>query len=229
MAAVIVDSDSVRQEAAVQSQSAGLQQIQERLSALEKQNRRLKQLGVAILLGFPVLLLLMGQAPTKKTVEANEFILKDTSGNVRARLSRYVPTGSAPGVPPDTQLAFFDEKGKKRLLLFGGYSSLGISGLVLNDGQEHSRANFVESDGLGMGPLLYLADEHGTPLTRLQEGEVLAHTIDATQVSVLDVEGFEASLGVTDLVTPKTGETHRTSAASLVLFDKDKHVIWKAP
>jgi hypothetical protein len=31
------------------------------------------------------------------------------------------------------------------------------------------------------------------------------------------------------MVTPRTGETHKTSAASLVLFDKDKNVIWKAP
>jgi hypothetical protein len=45
-----------------------------------------------------------------------------------------------------------------------------------------------------------------------------------------DDAGFKSSLGVTkELVTLRTGETHQTSAASLLLFDKDKNVIWKAP
>jgi hypothetical protein len=48
-------------------------------------------------------------------------------------------------------------------------------------------------------------------------------------LSIKDNEGYEAILGVSALQTPKTGEKHRTSAASLVLFDKDKNVIWKAP
>ena len=56
-----------------------------RLVRLEKQNRRFKLLAVATLVGVP-LLLVMGQASPKKTVEANEFILRDDSGNIRARL-----------------------------------------------------------------------------------------------------------------------------------------------
>ena len=49
------------------------------------------------------------------------------------------------------------------------------------------------------------------------------------QVFLYDREGFQTTIGTTDLVTPRTGETHKTSAASLVLFDKDKKVLWKAP
>ncbi len=41
-------------------------------------------------------------------------------------------------------------------------------------------------------------------------------------------EGFQTVLGGTDLETPRTGETHKTSAASVVLFDKDKIVLWQA-
>jgi hypothetical protein len=48
-------------------------------------------------------------------------------------------------------------------------------------------------------------------------------------VTVSDERGFQAILGQTYLKTPHSGETHMTSAASLVLFDKDKKVIWKAP
>jgi hypothetical protein len=35
--------------------------------------------------------------------------------------------------------------------------------------------------------------------------------------------------GGTDMQTPTTGETHKTSAASLVMSDKDGKVIWRAP
>jgi hypothetical protein len=48
------------------------------------------------------------------------------------------------------------------------------------------------------------------------------------QVTVSDERGFQAILGQAYLETPHSGETHVTSATSLVLFDKDKTVIWKA-
>jgi hypothetical protein len=48
-------------------------------------------------------------------------------------------------------------------------------------------------------------------------------------VGLFDEQGFEATLGRSSLVTPRTGETQLTSAASLVMFDKNKNVIWKAP
>jgi hypothetical protein len=63
----------------------------------------------------------------------------------------------------------------------------------------------------------------------LKDDGVVATGVAATKVYVEDADGFAATLGVTDLVTPRTGETHKTSAASLVLFNKDKNVIWKAP
>jgi hypothetical protein len=53
--------------------------------------------------------------------------------------------------------------------------------------------------------------------------------ISRYNVGLFDENGFEAELGRTDLVTPRTGETQKRSAASLVLFGKDKNVIWKAP
>ncbi len=49
------------------------------------------------------------------------------------------------------------------------------------------------------------------------------------EVRVSDDQGFSATMGAEELVTPHTGETHKTSAASLVLFDKNKNVLWKAP
>jgi hypothetical protein len=48
-------------------------------------------------------------------------------------------------------------------------------------------------------------------------------------LTVHDPNGFETILGNIDLVTERTGETHKTSAASLVLFGKGNKVLWQAP
>jgi hypothetical protein len=90
-----------------------------RLLKLEKQNRRFKQLGIAALI-VPTLLLVMGQAASKKTVEANEFILKDGKGNVRVKLAM---SDTAAGAAPE--IVVFDEKGKTsmRVGLGGGNSA----------------------------------------------------------------------------------------------------------
>ena len=76
------------------SNPPGIEDVQDRLLKLEKQNRRLKQVGILALI-IPPLLLIMGQSPSKKTVEANEFILRDDGGNARGRLEMYRdPTAS---------------------------------------------------------------------------------------------------------------------------------------
>ena len=49
------------------------------------------------------------------------------------------------------------------------------------------------------------------------------------QIRLADAEGFSLVLGTTELETPLTGETHKSSAASLVMIDKNEKVIWRAP
>ena len=44
-----------------------------------------------------------------------------------------------------------------------------------------------------------------------------------------DNEGYASNLGRADLEIPATGRKTRTPAASLVLFGKDKKVLWSAP
>lgn len=68
----------------MKSDCDGLGEIQARLLRLERQNLRFKRLGFIGLLGITVLIVL-GQAPARKSVEANEFIQRDNSGKVRAR------------------------------------------------------------------------------------------------------------------------------------------------
>ncbi|MCH8268813.1 MAG: hypothetical protein IH846_14975 [Acidobacteria bacterium] len=62
-------------------------------------------------------------------------------------------------------------------------------------------------------------DANGDMRTRLSERSLI----------LVDAEGFHVVVGATGLITPRTGKTRKTSAASVVLFDKDKKVLWSAP
>lgn len=78
----------------------------------------------------------------------------------------------------------------------------------------------------GNGPRLDLNDADGDAGAHLElskDGE------PALQLG--DTAGFETNIGSADLVTPFTGETHKTSAASIVMFGngKEHKVIWQAP
>lgn len=63
-----------------------VQALAKRVAKLEAQNRRFTKAGMAALVAASAVLV-MGQAQTSRVLEANEFVLKDKSGGVRARLS----------------------------------------------------------------------------------------------------------------------------------------------
>lgn len=48
-------------------------------------------------------------------------------------------------------------------------------------------------------------------------------------IEVADSEGYATEIGVTGRTYPTTGETQKSSAASLVLLGKDQSVLWSAP
>ena len=315
----------------MESRFDGFQEIQARLLHLEKQSSRLKQCGIAVLVAFASFVV-MGQMPSRKTIEASEFILRDDSGRVRARLSMIVPDGAATGFPPVAQLILSDEKGKNRVAVSGGTSSEtlsfvqrdprnGVPGFSVFDEQGRARGYFIETNGngssvqlldakgnapirLGLGEvnadsvatgrvlvhdnggnvrarlfvtekttttmnlprvepmpvtlnpeaLLTFYDEKGQsqvlfdhsnlvfesgghPSVMLGNGTLSLHgngestfaLLSPYSISLSDQDGFSATIGLTNLVTSRTGETHKTTAASLTLFDKNKNVIWKAP
>jgi hypothetical protein len=157
------------------------------------------------------LIIVMGQAgPSKKTVEATEFILRDDNGNIRARLfvtekrtTKVTIPGIADPVPvtlnPRPTLAFYNEKGEP-------------VGIIDDDSLSFFKSHVSLSSGV------------------LSIGEQTnAVVISPYSVGIYDEQGYEATLGRRALATSRTGETHLTSAASLVMFDKNKSVVWKAP
>lgn len=57
----------------------------------------------------------------------------------------------------------------------------------------------------------------------------LGGVVGGPQLSIEDKEGYSTFIGMTDLVVTKTGKKEQTPAASVVLFDKEKKVLWSAP
>jgi len=184
--------------------------IKQRLEKLERQNRRMKLAGVGALV-IAAAFLLMGQASGPRTlpeVRANSFVLVDAQGRQRATLSMDM---NEPG------LALRDASGAIRAMLAN--SPQGPTLGLLDANGKAAATLAVLSDG----PLLGMLDAN------LTQGVMLDIPAHGPELKLNDANRFETDIGATDLITPTTGETHTTSAASIVLFGKDKKVLWSAP
>jgi hypothetical protein len=206
-----------------------LSTLMKRLERVENENRRLKHLGLAIVIAGAVLVL-MGQARPSRDITAQRFTLTDMSGNKKAELglSGELPHlwfyGPSPknlevsiiGGSEGGQLTFSGADGSTRALLQATQD-----GAVLNlyGAEDKSRVHL----GVGTFDLELPADSAANPwLTIFSD-------VPGPSLVVRDKEGFSAAIGSTGLRTPETGETRRTSAASTVLFAKDGKVLWSAP
>lgn len=173
--------------------------LHNRIAKLEKQNRRMKQFG-SVLLAVVAVIVIMGQSSARKTVEANEFILRDDGGSIRARL----------WIPPDShipEMVLVNDQGKTTVKLHAGVSLTG-GGVIVYNGQGQELGRFRAIDKAAS---LYVEDSSTPPNSGF---------LGAGLVHVSDDKGFQATLG---------HETREASAASLVLSDKNKNVIFKAP
>jgi hypothetical protein len=114
----------------------------------------------------------------------------------------------------------------------------------LKDSTGHTRAALDMSEG---SPCLFMwhggsREKPGLQLCQWKEGPILIFT-DTQGIRVMlrvlkdngpfltmsDKRGYSATLGVNTIVAPQTGDSHTSSAASLLLFDRDHKVIWSAP
>jgi hypothetical protein len=223
------------------------QMLAERIKKLERQNRLFKRGGI-ILVFSCFTLLLMGQArPAAKTVEAQDFVLRDASGAARAELSMlsgepflrfFDSKGSPDSALTEHELTLLDTTGRAIFLSAGSLGPVlslydspgkqemslgfatGMPGMVLTDANGQMRALLAASTD---GANLDLYDEHGDPRASF------SYETDHSKLVLSDAHGFSTAIGNVDLVTPSTGESRQTSAASLRMFNDKGDVIWAAP
>jgi hypothetical protein len=202
-----------------------------RVERLERENRRLKQGALACVLLIASVGLLAqtkqnapsssqrrrppapapAPAPTGPTaVEAQSFILKDSNGHVRGELGL---TGSTPS------LKFRDESGSALVTLALNSDAPGGPLLLLSDPQHH--ASVALSVLEHAGPQLSLTGERAD--IQLHMGVAP----DGTTLELSDKNGFTTSIG--SGVVPKNGQAKQTSAASIVLYGKQRKVLWSVP
>jgi hypothetical protein len=213
------------------SETRDLDALLSRVERLEKENRRLKQGALAFLLLIASVGLMAqtkqkpsapsssqrqkGRAPAPApagptAVEAQGFILKDANGHVRAELGL---TGSSPS------LKFKDESGSALVTLALNADAPGGPLLLLSDPQHH--ASVALSVLEHAGPQLSLTGERAD--IQLHMGVAP----DGTTLELSDKDGFTTSIG--NGVVAKNNQAKQTSAASIVLYGKQRKVLWSVP
>jgi hypothetical protein len=156
----------------------------------------------------------MGQVAQPNVIEAERIILRDTVGSIRAELSVAKEGGVA--------LRFLDEKGKTRAIL-GLASDSASPSLKLSDNEGVGRAWLtVDPDGSSR---LTLRDRKERPRAGL-----IAEADGSPRLALRDTDGqYRIVLGSSPLEPLPTRGIGERSPSSLILFDKDGNVIWKAP
>jgi hypothetical protein len=184
---------------------------------------------------------------------ASGLALYDADEKERAALVMDESAAAQPALTP--RLIFNDPTGNPseslglaadgpQLNLFGANQALsasfalrgGVPRLALSQPSGELRAT-VDADG----PMLGMLDTRGKLRAAIAEAGDSARIViaDASgntraamnqdSIEVIDQEGGRASIGATSLSTGRKGEGQRTSAATIVLSDKDRRVVWKAP
>ncbi|MGH9745090.1 MAG: hypothetical protein ACRD59_03125 [Candidatus Acidiferrales bacterium] len=184
-----------------------LQAIHDRIVKLERENRKLRWSALILLLMVSGVIL-MGQAkPAARIVEAQKFVLKDENGKVRAWMGLY-GTGSE--------------------LMLGNDSAQPMMRLIVST--DAGNLHFYGSHKGGMT----LAVDSGDPSLSIVDadgngGAAIAFSKDGPGLTLVDGKGFSAVVGATQLKDSTGGDAKHTSAASIVLLDKAKMVLWRAP
>ena len=178
-------------------------ELVQRLERLDRDNRRLKTIGAAVLVLAAALGAIYATQPVPQKITARELDILDSGGRMRA------------SVTPDG-ISFWDVHGAN-WATFGSLTGSAV-GLTISD-----RGSVL----LAAPHIISLLDsgEAGASGVTIGAGKGRA------SVHLVDAQGFELDLGGADMASARTGESRQTSAASIVMFGNDeKHkVIWEAP
>jgi hypothetical protein len=181
--------------------------IAARLGKLEEQNRRLKWGGITLLATISGLVLMGQAAPRPQVIEAQKFVLKDADGNIRGWFGVYA-TGSEltlGNMNKQPRMTLMASEDASDLHFFGSHNG----GMTLGVNYGDPAIAMVDADGNG--------------------GADIAFSGAGPSLALSDRTGFSSVVGATQLKAQARREPHPTSAASVVLLDKDKNVIWQAP
>lgn len=222
--------------------------IEERIERLERQNRRLRNgLGVVVIAAITVGLVgFTAQQGIPDVVRARQFVVVDSRGDLLASfhsLNEKEPRLSFwdsaflkknPGGDRIREWAFFgvDHDGKTLSLRMNHQN--GKSAVIVTTSEEGG-AGLILTDAKSSGMIAMRAATDGQRISltgsskraiRLTNGQ-LSHL---TYISLSDENGIDrAVLGATSLTTTRTGTVEKRAPSSLILFDKDGKVLWKAP
>ena len=186
--------------------ASGVTAVLERLERLERSNRRLKVSGLVVLLGLAAVGL-MGQArPALQTVEAQEFVVKDAGGVVRARLGASQSGAS---------LNLSHEGGRANLGVSGGRSQ--GAHLVVTDSAGRVKSLLLvnpESVGLYLSPV----DASGPPRSPRVVFEVLNQGTGG--FAFYDRNGQSRA---------QLGSVSDDGSSQVMVLDASGKPFWKAP
>jgi hypothetical protein len=184
-----------------------LHAVLDRISKLEAQNRRLKK-GTIATLAILSAIILMGQvAPSPRVLEAQRFVLKDRDGNVRGWMGTI---------------------GKGSELTLGNVNAQPMIRLIVST--DSSDLHFFGSHKSGMNLGLDSGNPDISMIGAEGNGEVrITFKEPGPSLTLEDAKGSSTIVGATQLEKPATRKADPTSAASIILLDKDKKVIWQTP
>lgn len=192
------------------SDTRELQTIMQRLAQLERQNQRLKWTGVAIAAAFLALWSVgsISQAsPATGVIEAQKVIFKDANGKVRGWIGVF-------GNGSELMLGNDQAQPMMRLLVSSDASDL----------------HFFGSQNGGMN----LGVDSGAPSVSMVSAAAngaagIEFAKGGPNLTLKDRAGFSTVIGATELEPLAGAEANFRSAASIVLLDKNKKMIWQAP
>jgi hypothetical protein len=204
-------------------------ELARRLEKLERDNRRLKGLATIALIIAAALGAIYAARPVPQRIEAHEFDVVDNAGKVRVRIGQ---TDS----PEMYGVKLYYRAHHTAATLEAGTGAVNYNSTTLKPVLGENAFLSVQAPKTGLtqgmigtgpdGPAIVLFD-------REYKGKVDIgiSTAGSPHMELADGQGFTMNLGSTDTVTPKTGATQKTSAASITMFgsDKEHRVIWQAP
>lgn len=174
----------------------------------------------------------MGQAHSDRTLTAQKFILVDAAGKTRGELglSDNMPHLFLYGTNPNTE----------QVQMVAGYAggsfklscTDGSTRAILETTKDGAILNLFDADKkgrahLGVGSFDYRIPNE--PGIAARNWLTVFGGMAGPSLVIEDKEGFSTIAGSVNLKTPRTGESQRTSAASVALIGKDGQLLWSAP